>query len=160
MIAAIEGWYGGLSEGARVRLAGVLVATPASAVLAAAGWLTPAAAGVGTHRQLGLAPCTMLAASGWPCPMCGMTTTFALLAHGRPLDALVNQPFGPVLFALTCVAAVLGWTDAFAGRDMVGRSLGWLRPREARVAWGLLAGMLVGWVYKAAVMHPETWGGH
>jgi len=157
VIAAIEGWYEGLAGATRVRVRGAVFALPSSAVLCIAAVLTPAAAGVGTHRQLGLAPCTMLAATGWPCPMCGMTTTFALLAHLRPVDALLNQPFGPVLFALTCVAAAVGWIDMLAASDVVGRVFVWLRPREARVAWGLLAGMMGGWLYKAATMHPELW---
>jgi hypothetical protein len=157
VIAAIEGWYEGLAGATRVRVRGAVFALPSSSVLCIAAVLTPAAAGVGTHRQLGLAPCTMLAATGWPCPMCGMTTTFALLAHLRPVDALLNQPFGPVLFALTCVAAAVGWIDLLAAPDVIGRMFRWLRPREARVAWGLLAGMMGGWLYKAATMHPELW---
>ncbi len=159
MIATIEGWYERLDDSVRTRIFGAGTALPASAVIALAAWLTPADAGVGTHRQLGLAPCTMLAATGWPCPMCGMTTTFALLAHGRPLDALLNQPFGPVLFAVTCLAAALGWTDVLVARGALAYAFRWLRPREGRIATGMLVGMLAGWAYKAASMHPEVWGG-
>ena len=53
------------------------------AVLGVARWLAPAQAGHSTHTQLGLDPCTFLALTGWPCPMCGATTTFALMADGR-----------------------------------------------------------------------------
>lgn len=43
---------------------------------------------------------------GYPCPMCGMTTTFALMEHLRPLDAALKLPFGVVLFSLTVAASV------------------------------------------------------
>jgi len=35
-----------------------------------------------THRQLGLPPCSFYAVTRYPCPACGMTTSFALLLHG------------------------------------------------------------------------------
>jgi Protein of unknown function (DUF2752) len=35
-----------------------------------------------THRQLGLPPCSFYALTHYPCPACGMTTSFALLMHG------------------------------------------------------------------------------
>ena len=41
----------------------------------------------GTHRQLGLPPCTLKTVAGVGCPACGMTTSFALLLHGDPLPA-------------------------------------------------------------------------
>lgn len=41
----------------------------------------------GTHRQLGLPPCTLKTLTGIGCPACGMTTSFALLAHGDPVAA-------------------------------------------------------------------------
>lgn len=41
----------------------------------------------GTHRQLGLPPCTLKVLTGIGCPACGMTTSFALLLHGDPVAA-------------------------------------------------------------------------
>lgn len=35
----------------------------------------------GTHRQLGLQPCTLLSTVGFPCPTCGMTTSISLVTH-------------------------------------------------------------------------------
>ena len=34
---------------------------------------------MGTHQQLGLPPCNFVTLTGYPCPACGMTTSFALL---------------------------------------------------------------------------------
>ena len=35
-----------------------------------------------THRQLGLPPCTFKAVTGYPCPSCGMSSSFALAIRG------------------------------------------------------------------------------
>ena len=62
-------------------------------VFALAALLEPSPVGHGTHTQLGLGSCSFLVATGYPCPMCGATTSFALMAHLRPFEALINQPF-------------------------------------------------------------------
>jgi hypothetical protein len=50
-----------------------------------------------THLQLGLWPCTFKAATGLPCPSCGMTTSFALLMHGDPVNSLRANWVGTLL---------------------------------------------------------------
>jgi hypothetical protein len=35
-----------------------------------------------THRQLGFPPCTFKYLTGYPCPSCGMTSSFALAVRG------------------------------------------------------------------------------
>lgn len=155
MIARAESAWAGMAQRSRTRLLGLAVGAPAWVVLGLSRWLVPAEQGFGTHRQLGLASCSMLSVTGWPCPMCGMTTTFALLADGRVVDAFVNQPFGPVLFLGTLMAAGGGAIDAVTGSGALERLLARLRPIEARVAALLFTGMVLGWVYKCARMHPE-----
>ncbi len=119
-------------------------------VLAVAAWLEPAAAGHGTHRQLGLPPCTFLAVTGWPCPLCGGTTTFSLLAHGRILEGVTNQPWAAMLFVI-CLATV-----GIAGAEAVwptGRGDRLVRLAEAhqgKVAAFFLLGSLFGWTYSLA----------
>ncbi len=54
-----------------VRVAGLAVALPATIVLGLSVWLTPSPDGYGTHQQLGLAGCTMLTLTGWPCTCAG-----------------------------------------------------------------------------------------
>jgi hypothetical protein len=91
--------------------------------------------------------------------MCGMTTTFALLADGRVTEAFVNQPFGPVLFGLTAVAASGGLLDMVTGRGILHGMTRRALAIEGRVALMLLAGMIGGWMYKCVRMHPEIFGG-
>jgi len=67
-------------------------------VLCVAAGLTPSAARLGTHTQLGLPACGFLSRTGWPCPSCGLTTSFALAIRGRFADAAFVQPFGFLLF--------------------------------------------------------------
>ncbi len=73
--------------------------------MAFAAQLDPAPSGWGTHTQLGLVPCSFMAWVGLPCGFCGVTTTFAIMSDLRPVDALINQPFGFLLW----------WTVAFGG---------------------------------------------
>lgn len=50
-----------------------------------------------THRQLGLPRCNMVELTGKPCPACGMTTSFALLAHGDVPNSLKANWVGTLL---------------------------------------------------------------
>ena len=73
------------------------VALAAAGPLVLAAWLEPAAAGLGTHEQLGLPACGWVAAAGIPCPSCGMTTAFAHAARGDLLGSFLVQPAGAIL---------------------------------------------------------------
>lgn len=146
--------------GAMDRVAGLVLGGGAATVIGLAMHLTPDPNGYGTHRQLGLGACTMMTLTGWPCPMCGMTTTFTLFAHLRPVDAFLNQPFGLVLFPITVAMAVLGLVDVVTGRGALRGGLAWIQRRERLWAGVLLFGMIGGWLYKCVKMHPEVFGVH
>ena len=133
------------------RLVGFSLVGFAGPVLAIALWLDPDPAGFGTHRQLGLGGCTVLQLTGWPCPMCGMTTCFTHMAHGQPIDAVLVQPFGVVLFASTVLLGAVGLA-ALAGRPYWRPLLAWVMRHEVPVAIGTLVGLSLGWVYKAVDM--------
>ncbi len=75
-------------------------------VVVASAWLRPDPRGFGTHQQLGLPPCMFEAYAHFPCPGCGLTTSFAHMAHGHVVDAFGAHLMGPFLFALTLAVAV------------------------------------------------------
>lgn len=95
-----------------VRAALVLIGLGLAGVFGAAFWLDPynpdgTPRGRATHTQLGLPPCGFLAATGRPCPQCGMTTSFALLVRGDVAESLRANWAGTVLAAVW--AAALPW---------------------------------------------------
>ncbi len=136
----------GSSRGvALFRVRGSALAMVCGGVIALSAVLTPRPSGHGTHTALGMPGCSWLMRTGWPCPSCGMTTSFAWMAHGRADRAFLAQPFGVVLFLAVAALGVLSVVEAAAGRDVLGR----LRPR---VWWAIAgaAGLLAGWAFKAA----------
>ncbi len=155
--ALAERRWNALHSGTQDRLVGGALVAFAGPVLAIAMWLDPDPAGFGTHRQLGLGGCTVLQLTGWPCPMCGMTTCFTHMAHGQPLDAIVVQPFGVVLFAATVLLGGVG-ISALAGRPYWRNLLALVMRHEVAVAVATLLGLSLGWVYKAVDMGLLTLG--
>jgi len=110
--------------------------------------LSPDPSGIGTHQQLGLPPCGFIAMSGgYPCPSCGYTTTFTLAAHGRPLDAFANQPFGFVVFCLTLLAVPATALSVFRRVSLFAATERW---PWFRIFAALLLGWIGAWAYKAS----------
>jgi hypothetical protein len=85
----------------------VALASANAFVLGAARALTPDPSGVGTHLQLGLPRCGFLAWTGLPCPACGLTTSFAHMAHGEIAQAASAHALGVPLFAIALVSVPL-----------------------------------------------------
>jgi len=137
----------------RATLAERVVQAAVAAVLAggiAVGlYLRPSPTGTGTHTILGLPPCGMLVATGRPCPTCGVTTSFALAAHGRIVDSLKNQPFGLLLFGLAAVGLMAVLTTLVAGRSWGPVVTPW--TVKTFVLALMLAG-LASWAYKWCTM--------
>ncbi len=128
------------------RIEAVAVLLIAAGVLVTARLLTPSPQGFGTHEQLLVIPCAFRWITGLPCPMCGMTTAFALMARGDVLAALGAHVLGPPLYV---VAWLLGANAAVA--LVRGRSAlpGWLSgPRGAR--WVLIV-IAAGWLVNVAL---------
>ncbi|MBT3222164.1 MAG: DUF2752 domain-containing protein [Proteobacteria bacterium] len=121
-------------------------------IFALSWWLDPSGAGHGTHTQLGLGQCTFLQLTGYACPMCGATTTFALMADLRPIAALINQPFAASLFALMVFVFVVAFSEVVYPRDRWGRIATFLAPWEGFLATAFLVFMGLGWLYKIAWM--------
>ena len=134
------------------RIVGAALFLPTATVLTIATQLTPSDTGYETHLQLGLGTCSFLRVFGIPCPMCGMTTTFAHLAHLHVWAGTVNQPFGLVLFLLTIAGLVVGGLELASPRGRWRSILRWIERRESAVAAFLLLGLIAGWSYKIALM--------
>lgn len=113
-----------------------------------AGLVEPDVRGHGTHQQLGLPECFVLQLTGWKCPQCGMTTSFAHIVRGQVFQAWRTHPCGPIL-AVLLVFVVLPWSVT-AG--LTGRSL--LTDRPGLVAvwlFGLyLVGIVLVWIVRSA----------
>ncbi len=130
------------------RIAAACTALGSITLLGVAAWLQPAGAGHGTHEQLGLYPCVWASALDFPCPTCGMTTSFAHAADGDFVTAFLTQPFGTLLAIVTATTFWLALHQAvFASR--VGRMTDLLL--RGRTLW--LGAVLLGaaWVYKIIV---------
>lgn len=129
------------------RLIALTIFLPTLGLLIVAASLSPSATGHGTHTQLGLAPCGFLAATGFPCATCGMTTAFALAADGRLVSAWLNQPAGAVLALLTAMAAVTAGWSLISGMDLAPLGKALWRPAVVIALIGLI---LAGWVFTAS----------
>jgi hypothetical protein len=116
-------------------------------ILSIARVLTPSSSGIGTHEQLGIPACVFLKVTGWRCPSCGLTTSFAYAAHFRFVEAFFAQPFGFALFLLVCLsipmAIVLGSKRIPIESVLYGRF-------SNAVLYTLLSLYLAAWVYKLA----------
>lgn len=131
------------------RAVAAMVFLACAAVLGIGCWLTPASQGIGTHTQLGMAPCGMLQVSGMPCATCGMTTAVTYAAHGMLWRSFVTQPAG-ALFALACAAGVIIGGYAV----LTGMPVKPLLGRIARPRWFAIMGVAVAvaWAYKVVVV--------
>jgi hypothetical protein len=131
-------------SGMSVRLRGLVVAAPIMAVMAVAAYLHPDERGMGTHEQLHMGACNFVCTTGWPCPTCGMTTSFSALAHGQVGLAFRAHAFGPVLVAAMMAIWALAMAELTTGRSFLGR----LRWRWWWLICGLV-GLACGWGLKA-----------
>ncbi len=87
-----------------------------------------------------------------PCPVCGMTTSFAHMAHLEPLAAFRAQPFGSLLFLLTLGIALVAVVELLQPRGRLQRLWEQILDRERMIAAGLFGGLALGWIYKVLMM--------
>lgn len=124
-------------------------AAVAASMLVVGRSLTPSPSGVGTHRQLGFPPCFFLHLTGWPCPNCGLTTSFSYAAHLHFKAALLAQPFGLLVFLIAASSIPVSILLAV-------RNEPWERvihsPSSNRIMYLLIAFYLASWAYKIASM--------
>ena len=132
----------------RARLWAGLVCLACLAVLTLAAVLEPDPSGVGTHTQLGVAPCTMMVLWGVPCPTCGMTTAFAYTVRGQWLAAIHAQPAGWLAAVATALFAGASGLTVVTGRKWV---VNWYRVPPGHVALVVVAIVLSAWAYRIGV---------
>jgi len=85
--------------------------------------------------------------------MCGATTTFALLAHLRIVDGVLNQPFAALLFLLTVWAFVVSSVEVVLPKNRWSLIYERIGPWEGVLAIGFLLFMVIGWLYKIMYMY-------
>jgi hypothetical protein len=67
--------------------------------------------------------CPLRAATGIPCPLCGLTTSMRALLAVDPATSLALNPLGPGALLVTGIA-LLGWRRAFAiPKALIGTAL-------------------------------------
>jgi hypothetical protein len=127
------------------RLVALGVGVMAMGLLVVAGGINPDPRGVGTHEQLGMAPCTFMAVFGLPCPSCGYTTSFSLFAHFRWAGSAYNQPMG---FLLAVMCAMAGWGAVYVA--CTGKPLHRLFARyvTGRTVLGVTIFLVLAWGWK------------
>jgi len=108
-------------------------------------WTSPAASGIGTHEQLGLAPCRFRELFGFRCPGCGVTTSVSHFVHGAPLQALRTQPLGFVMGVLALSLPLLATWRSLRGADLV-RDVLYLSRARFVIAMGVI--VVGSWAYK------------
>lgn len=126
----------------------LLVGAGLLAIFGIAYWLNPYDSQgqprqMATHLQLGLPPCNFLRLTGYPCPSCGMTTSFALLVRGDVVSSLKANAAGTLLAAFLLL--VIPWSLASA----LCRRLFFITSLERALLWTVgifMVVLLVRWV--------------
>lgn len=123
------------------RLQALQVFIVAAAVIVLAFVLRPDPRGFGTHQQLLLPPCLFQTFTHLPCPFCGMTTGFALMARGHFGAAASSNLMAPPGFIATLLVALLALWGLLTGRE-------WAPPvvRDWRFHRVMLAAIVVFWI--------------
>lgn len=89
-------------------LADLMTLVIAVVVLAAPAFLDPGDKLLGLHTRLLLPPCLFHLVTGVPCPLCGITTSFSLLLHGRLTRSFLAHPAGPFIYLTILSLTILG----------------------------------------------------
>jgi hypothetical protein len=131
-----------LTRGTRILL--LALALGCLAVLIIAAVLKPVASGLGTHAELGLAPCGFLVRTGLPCLSCGMTTSLSWFVRGNLLASFYVQPMGCVLALATAMTFWIALYGAITAKP-IGRVLAQVQVRYYIVPLLSLAILAWGW---------------
>ena len=125
---------------------GALILRPPAALLVAGVTLAQAAL---TALRLPALPCPLHAATGIPCPGCGLSRAGAALLRGDVAEALRMHAFAP-LFALCGVVVLVGLALPRPVRLKVGERLHEVESRRW-VGLVLLLSLIVYWLVRLAL---------
>ena len=140
-----------MKAGGRLVLANLLDAPALSAAILGAG-----AAHVGLCAAgFGGWSCPFYAATGWPCPGCGLGRASVLLLQGHWHESLRLHAFAPVL-VLTLAVLGAGLVLRGPARQRLREVVRWLEER-AMLAVLLLGGLLAYWLGRLILDAPD-WG--
>ena len=119
--------------------------------------LTPSPDGIGTHTELGYLGCSMLMTTGYPCPTCGMTTSFAWFYRGNLAASFYVQPAGFVAAYLVGMLLLLTTYEGISGRPI--HRLMRFFPTKWMVILGATI-VLAGWGWKIFIHRSgrDGWG--
>jgi hypothetical protein len=106
-------------------------------------FLRPNPSLVNTHTQLLLPPCYFLKLAHIPCPTCGMTTSFAYLAHGKIALATLAHPLGILIYMYLAILVGIILVNMMRRRGMTIELI-------ARL-WQVIPVVGLAWVAKLAV---------
>ena len=112
--------------------------------------LTPSPEHHGTHTQLGMPPCGFLVYTGYPCPGCGLTTSFAHMIRMEIFGAFQANPFGILLFLATAAIVPIS-LFGIVKRMPVVDTLD--RLHAEKIAIGLSIVSIVVWVVKIGIQY-------
>ena len=130
------------------RLLALLIGGACGLVLYLAIILEPSETGIGTHQQLGIPACGFWVMTEHPCPMCGMTTTFALASDGALVKAILNQPFGFFLYFTNLLLLMICGIEIVSPRKRILRLWRIFRMNGQKISWYLLGALMLSWIYK------------
>jgi hypothetical protein len=114
-------------------------------VLGAASLMSPAASGLGTHRQLNLPECGWITLADLPCITCGMTTAFSHAVRGNLPASLLAQPLGFLLALATAMTLIVAMHTAVTGSRL---PMLFARLWTPRMLWLIAAVALAAWLFK------------
>ncbi len=104
------------SQARLLRLVALGLAVLPLTLLLVASRLQPSSAGLGTHQQLGLPPCSMRVIAGIRCPGCGMTTSWAHFTRGQWQSSFQVNAGGFLLAGYSLVFAWIALRTCWSGQ--------------------------------------------
>lgn len=111
--------------------------------------VSPSPEGIGTHVKFFLPPCALYKLTGLPCPFCGATTSFSLLAKGEFLKGFKANPFAALIFTSGILVFVYSLVCLAAGKVF---KLDSIISLIKRGKWFIISALCISWVYKVLVM--------